>query len=132
MAIFRKKTEVIEAVQWTGDNLLELLEGMGLEYKYKNFTQDTDTDCLSIYITPDRTVEVMIGDWIVKGYDEYIGGFLRYTPTMFEATYEKVLPMKRYRRPAEPSLIEELENRGASDTLRFSIEKKTTRGEENV
>jgi len=41
--------------------------------------------------------------------------------------------MKRYRRPAEPSLIEELENRGYDlDTLRFSIEKKTTRGEDNV
>ena len=61
MAIFRKKTEVIEAVQWTGGNLLELLEWMGLEYKYKNFTQDTDTDCLNIYITPYRTVKS--DDW---------------------------------------------------------------------
>lgn len=76
---FRKKPVVIEAVQWTGDNLSEI------QQFYK---PDSILIGDAIFI---KTLEgnMLAGkfDWIIKGVK---GEFYPCKPDIFEATYEPV------------------------------------------
>ena len=82
MAKFRKRPVVIEAIQWTGKNLVELrgfmrgnLPALGAVGR---------PDCLIIH-TLEGSHYANIGDWIIKGVK---GEFYPCKPDIFEATYQ--------------------------------------------
>lgn len=78
MAKYRKKPVVIEAIQWNGENTMEILKWAG----NKAYLHD------SIYIkTLEGDHKATIGDYIIKGIK---GEFYPCKPDIFEATYEKV------------------------------------------
>lgn len=76
-----KKPVVISALQWTGDNILEMC----------NFTGKKDSKLLKnneLYIdTLEGTMHASVGDYIVYGVD---GEFYPCKPDIFEKTYEIV------------------------------------------
>lgn len=75
---FRKKPVVIEAIQWTGDNLQEILEFVG--------APATHGDVTGLTI---RTLEgdhhASEGDYIIKGVQ---GEFYPCKPDIFKKTYD--------------------------------------------
>ncbi len=77
---YRKKPVVIEAVEWTGCNLHNLIDWVGehnLDLTKPNLTIKTlEGDHLT-----------MVGDYIIKGIN---GEFYPCKPDIFEKTYEKV------------------------------------------
>ena len=76
---YRKKPVVIEAVQWTGENLKEVLDFM----KWRNANHD-DVSGLVIH-TLEGNHSARVGDWIIKGVQ---GEFYPCKPDIFEQTYE--------------------------------------------
>jgi len=83
MPKFRKKPVVIEAVQWTGQNLPKLKEFCPQLTKHCY-----DTECPTCIIrTLEGTMEASSGDWIIKGVK---GEFYPCKPDIFEKTYEPV------------------------------------------
>lgn len=87
---FRKKSVVIEAVQFTGSDSYFKMPAL---FDDKNFIGKTsyfeDTNDLSIFRTPERDHKANIGDWIIKGAQ---GEYYPCKPDIFEATYERVEP----------------------------------------
>jgi len=77
---FRKKPVIIEAVQWTYDNVKELAEFMGMPCMMD------DGDCVIIQ-TLEGPMKANNGDWIIKGVK---GEFYPCKPDIFKETYEKV------------------------------------------
>jgi len=82
MGKYRKKPIVIEAVQWNGDNLIEV-KMLGVERK---FQKDINKDNLVIH-TLEGDMTARKGDWIIKGVS---GEIYPCKPDIFEKTYEKV------------------------------------------
>lgn len=84
MEKFRKKPVVIEAVQFNGENIWDVLNWVGAE---------------SAYVDPERVLRIRTlesgegshiaseGDWIIKGI---AGEFYPCKPDIFAATYEPV------------------------------------------
>lgn len=87
---FRKKPVVIEAIQLTETNIVDVGNFIG---EYKNYPE-----CKIAGISPKtgkfiiKTLEgdhiANIGDWIIKGIK---GEFYPCKPDIFEQTYEKVI-----------------------------------------
>jgi hypothetical protein len=76
MTSYRKKPVVIEAVQWTGANLSEVLE----------FTLHNAYYDHGLHIrTAEGPLHASHGDWIIRGVQ---GEFYPCKPDIFEATYE--------------------------------------------
>ena len=82
MEKYSKKPVVIEAVQWTGENVKEVMDFMN----WRNAAHDAASG-LTI-----RTLEgnhhASPGDFIIKGVN---GEFYPCKPDIFEKTYEKVV-----------------------------------------
>lgn len=90
---FKKKPVVIEAIQWTGENLREVLAFTGKHPSwvlwFQNFAE------YAAYVAADRqvfkiktlegTMEAMPGDWIIRGVK---GECYPCKPDIFVATYE--------------------------------------------
>jgi hypothetical protein len=78
---YRKKPVVIEAVQWTGDNIDELfkLEDFKLNYTLVN-------GILGVY-SLEGVMWASVGDYIIKGVR---GEFYPCKPDIFKETYEEV------------------------------------------
>lgn len=82
---YRKKPVVIEAVQWTGDNYLEIKKFMTAE-TLEVF--DSDLRNKQIYIrTLEGKMVADLQDFIIKGIK---GEFYPCKPDIFKATYEEV------------------------------------------
>ncbi len=79
---YRKKPIVIEAIQWTGKNIDEVLRFM----PKVDIGQKHQEEELTI-ITLEGNMTTSKGDWIIKGVK---GEFYPCKPDIFEATYEKV------------------------------------------
>lgn len=79
MPKFRKKPVVIEAVQWTGKNVKEIMDFMS----WRNAAHD-DRAGLTIH-TLEGNHHASPGDWIIKGVK---GEFYPCKPDIFAATYE--------------------------------------------
>ncbi len=77
---FRKKPVVIDAVQWNGSNVPDVMEFMD----WRNTTYDEHG--LRIH-TLEGTHSAMPNDWIIKGVK---GEFYPCKPDIFAATYEPV------------------------------------------
>ena len=82
MEKYRKKPVVVEAVQWTGENVKEVLDFM----EWRNVAHDA-TLGLTIN-TLEGNHHASPGDWIIKGVQ---GEFYPCKPEIFEKTYEKVV-----------------------------------------
>lgn len=95
MPMFRKKPVVIEAVQWTGDNLRQIITftdgppetrtahaGM----MWDQYEALVAAEGLQIF-TLEGSMRAAVGDWIIKGVK---GEFYPCKPDIFAATYEAV------------------------------------------
>ena len=82
MEKYRKKPVVVEAVQWTGENIKEVLDFMN----WRNAAHDVASG-LTIH-TLEGNLYASPGDWIIKGVQ---GEFYPCKPDIFEKTYEKVV-----------------------------------------
>lgn len=79
-----KKPVVIEAVQWSGNNLNEILDFM--KDKQPNYYEDDEQKLLTIQ-TLEGNMIASVGDYIIKGVQ---GEFYPCKPDIFEQTYEVV------------------------------------------
>lgn len=76
---YRKKPIVVEAIQYTGDNLLEIMKFCGEGKTLFDY-------CLYI-ATLEGNMRVNIGDYVIKGVR---GEFYPCEKSIFEETYEVV------------------------------------------
>lgn len=95
MPMFRKKPVVIEAVQWTGANLREIItftdgppdtRSRHAGMAWENYEDLVRRDGLKIF-TLEGAMLAAPGDWIIKGVQ---GEFYPCKPEIFNATYEPV------------------------------------------
>lgn len=81
---FRKKPVVIEAVQWNGNNDMEIQEFI----RNGNWHWVAEDDGINLYIpTLEGKMKANVGDFIIKGVS---GEFYPCKPDIFEKTYEAV------------------------------------------
>lgn len=79
---YKKKPVIIDAVQWTGNNIEELKEFMNTaSHEY-----DSINNSLNIK-TLEGTMHAEVDDYIIKGVK---GEFYPCKPDIFEATYEAI------------------------------------------
>ena len=88
---FRKKPVVIEAIQWNGNNLNEVLNFTGRhesvkDWHFSQIEKLVSDKGLKIF-TLEGSLNASIGDWIIRGIS---GEFYLCKPDIFEATYEPV------------------------------------------
>lgn len=95
---YRKKPVVIQAVQWTGDNLYEVIaftdgppdiRSMHANMKWDEYRDLVARDGLMIF-TLEGKMLANVGDWIIKGVK---GEHYPCKPDVFAATYEPASPM---------------------------------------
>ena len=93
MPKFRKKPVVIEAVQWTGENLPEVFKFTGKHQEFDTWFENWKTyenyvkkngNTFKI-ITLEGTMTAQPGDWIIRGVN---GEHYPCKPDIFEATYD--------------------------------------------
>lgn len=77
---YRKKPVVIDAIKWTGDNPVEMVNFV-LPSPCLEFEGDDDL----LIDTLEGTMRASPGDWIIKGVK---GEFYPCKPDIFEAIYE--------------------------------------------
>ena len=86
---FRKRPVVIEAVQWTGDNLAEIIAFTGLhpsaeKWTWGEYEAVVKLEGLKIF-TIEGPMMALVNDWIIKGV---AGEFYPCKPDIFDKTYE--------------------------------------------
>jgi hypothetical protein len=79
VAAYRKKPMVIQALQWKGDNEVEVLQ-----FCSKCFIVTGDSLKIN---TLEGTMSASVGDYIIKGVE---GEFYACKPDIFKKTYESV------------------------------------------
>ena len=85
---FRKKPVVIEAVQYTGNNITEVEKFVGKFVSFQqNCTDDGGSHFSMVIETLEGNMKAIPKDWIIKGVK---GEFYPCKPDIFEATYEAV------------------------------------------
>lgn len=94
---FRKKPVVVQAVQWTGENLAEVLAFTGKHPKWDGWF--ASFEAYAAHVAADRAVfkiftlegvmEAVPGDWIIRGVQ---GEHYPCKPDIFAATYDPVVP----------------------------------------
>lgn len=82
---YKKKPEVIEAIQYTGDNYKEICDFVGKELR-RPMIQYEPLEIIIETLEGNRIVKV--NDFIIKGEH---GEFYPYKPDIFEKTYELVV-----------------------------------------
>lgn len=85
---FIKKPVTVQAIQFTGDNLEEVVDFVGKDIL---FTLDSlGKPCLFIN-TLEGANNAFVGDWIIRGVK---GEFYPCKPDIFELTYDEKNPEK--------------------------------------
>jgi hypothetical protein len=86
---FRKKPVVIDAIQWTGDNLREIIEFTGRHESAKDWTWEHFEEVVRVgglkIFTLEGSHKATVGDWIIRGVK---GELYPCKPDIFEQTYE--------------------------------------------
>lgn len=87
---YKKKPVTIQAIQWTGDNLREVIDFTGLhesahKWSWDEYQHVVNTQGLKIF-TLEGSMMASIGDFIIKGVK---GEFYPCKPDIFSATYEE-------------------------------------------
>lgn len=88
---YRKKPVVIEAVEWTGSNLCEVIDFIGLhpsaeKWTWEEYEEVVRKDGLKIF-TLEGVHLASVGDFIIKGIH---GEPYPCKPDIFVKTYEEV------------------------------------------
>jgi len=88
---YRKRPVVIQAVEWTGSNLREVIDFIGLhpsaeKWTWEEYEHVVKTDGLKIF-TLEGTHMATVGDFIIKGIQVEA---YPCKPDIFEKTYEMV------------------------------------------
>jgi hypothetical protein len=83
---FRKKPVVIDAVQFTGRNFVELAAFCGRELQSAASSEAPEA-ALEIP-TREGTMRASVGDWIIRGVQ---GEYYPCKPEIFAATYEAIV-----------------------------------------
>ena len=89
---FRKKSVVIEAIQWNGDNILNVLKFLNADEDYienDEFFHDIIDNKLHIK-TSEGVMLANFGDWIIKEPSDKERKFYPCKKEIFEKTYEIV------------------------------------------
>lgn len=81
MKKYRKKPVIIEAVQFTGNNVDEILE-----FAKDSFNNPSTSEI--VIPTLEGNMMVSIGDYVIKGVN---GEFYPCKPDIFDKTYEEVV-----------------------------------------
>lgn len=76
---YRKKPVIIEAIQWTGENLSEIDKFMQAKVKKRAL--------VLIIPTLEGKMHALLGDYIIKGVN---GEFYPCKPDIFDKTYEEI------------------------------------------
>lgn len=88
MAKYRKKPVEIEAIQYTGNNIAEINEFVGIELQKKPIPSDLRGIEYKLLIpTLEGDMEASPWDFIIKGIN---GEFYPCKPDIFEKTYDEV------------------------------------------
>ena len=87
MAKFRKKPVVIDAIQYTGDNLGEVLQFISqhTDSKRKYWSGEEGSICIE---TLEGTMRASFNDWVIIGV---AGEAYPCKPDIFKETYEEVI-----------------------------------------
>jgi len=87
---YTKKPVTIEAIQWTGDNLREIIDFTRLNQSAQKWSWDEYCEVVKIrglkIFTLEGPLMASIGDFIIKGVK---GEFYPCKPDIFAATYEE-------------------------------------------
>lgn len=91
MPFFQKKPVVIEAVQWKGDNLREVIDFTSLhesarKWTWEEYEKVVAEEGLKIF-TLEGPLNASIGDWVIRGVR---GEFYPCKPDIFKETYDPV------------------------------------------
>lgn len=81
---YKKKPVVIEAIQWTGNNLQEIHDFVD---DFMIGTEQTFDEHIILIDTLEGLMKASTGDFIIKGIK---GEFYPCKPDIFEQTYEKL------------------------------------------
>lgn len=92
--IYELKSKTVEAIQWTGNNLEEIMSFLGSEFSYQDntayftakFSYDPSSRKLFIFSLNNGQLEVTVNDYIVKN------AFGEYYPcrrSIFEKAYKR-------------------------------------------
>jgi len=89
MAKYRKLPVVIDAIEWTGENLMDVLRFTGVHFSAKLWSEDdfkriVRNEGLKIF-TLEGSLKSSIGDYIIRGVS---GEFYPCKPDIFHKTYE--------------------------------------------
>jgi hypothetical protein len=88
---YKKKPVTIQAIQWTGNNLREVIDFTGLhesaahKWTWDEYKHVVETEGLKIF-TLEGSMMASIGDFIIKGVK---GEFYPCKPDIFASTYEE-------------------------------------------
>lgn len=88
MALYRKKPVVIEAVQWTGENVNQIWDAFGTEdIVFVNSQYSHELEIRTLEDGRDGRAKhvASLNDWIICGV---AGEIYACKPDIFEATYE--------------------------------------------
>lgn len=91
---YELKSKTVEAIQWTGNNLEEIMSFLGSEFSYQDnttyltakFSYDPSLKRLFIFSLSNNQLEVSVNDYIVKN------AFGEYYPcrrSIFENAYKR-------------------------------------------
>ncbi|MER3171347.1 DUF551 domain-containing protein [Salmonella enterica subsp. enterica serovar Chester] len=104
---FTKKPVTISAIQWTGDNLPDVIEFTGKHPRWGDWFADMDEyvahvrgdgNRFKIY-TLEGVMDALPGDWIIRGVQ---GEHYPCKPDIFAATYEPAELQERRKADSEP------------------------------
>jgi hypothetical protein len=88
MTVYRQKVVDVEAIQWTGENELELIQFTNNQFEWldpDDRTDDPDQDAAVFESLHSRWVGVYPTDWILK---DSSGSLSKISNEKFEQTYE--------------------------------------------
>lgn len=118
---YRKKPVVIDAIQWTGGNLADVIEftdgyrpdikGTHAAMKWEEYRDLVERDGLKIY-TLEGKMSASVGDWIIQGVK---GELYPCKPDIFAQTYEPVTAASA--EEAQPVALHVGKPDGTMDTL---------------
>lgn len=88
---YRKKPQVVEALRWTGDNLEEIREFVGVERFDPTILRERHAFCQDhLWLWNSKELShffIPVGHWVIKGVE---GEYFPCAPDVFKDTYDPV------------------------------------------
>lgn len=114
---FRKKPVTVEAIQWTGDNEMEI-------YDFSNGKVLHIAESTKMLVpTLEGDMQASVGDWIIRGVQ---GEYYPCKPDIFAATYEPEAPQQTGHADTIEKITKILNERLHPDNLDVRVAAGTT------